>query len=432
MFKKINNLSEFRLFFLFLVIIFTFKSNFLYFSISKYPWFFEWEAMRYLIEVKNKNLSIYEFLKLYEIKNQFQIFTKIFYLLFFKINNDVWLPKFFTIIIQIIPALYLSIIIKNLFVNKLSNKTIFFLLLFFSVIPASLSNLYHFSESHFYFHIFISILSFEAYSKYKKNYIKLFFILLLLFISAALNMEFVALTLYLTFALFFLFKFIETFNKKFFAIFILLGFFSFLYFQSLYFFEVPVINDGSQTVEKKLSRSFYLVFKVFFHQNCLLLGMFLFFVLINIKFIYEKINKDKNKDFIILLLIFFIIFTFSVAFSRVQIYDRYKDFIQLGGLISIYLLNFVLLKNKFLKVLFISISILVITYNTLFFLDKFYERRIVSNEYDSNLNTNINSYVIKKIEITESKLNKYSSRFISQIKLSTDNKILKLNVISNF
>ena len=38
------------------------------------PWFYEWEAMRYLIDIKNGDLDIFEFLKLYEIKNQFQIF----------------------------------------------------------------------------------------------------------------------------------------------------------------------------------------------------------------------------------------------------------------------------------------------------------------------------------------------------------------------
>ena len=91
-------------------------------------------------------------------------------------------------------------------------------------------------------------------------------------------MEFVALTLYLTFIIFFFYKFLKTLNKRFIFIVILLGFLCLLYFQALYFFEVPSINDGSQTIEKKISRSCYLVFKILFHQNSLLLGLFLNFM----------------------------------------------------------------------------------------------------------------------------------------------------------
>ena len=140
--------------------------------------------------------------------------------------------------------------------------------------------------------------------------------------------EFVALTLYLTFVFFFLYKFLETLNKRFILIFILLAVSSFLYFQGLYFFEIPAINDGSQIVEKKLSRSFYLVFKILFHQNSLLLGLFLIFILFNFKVFFSELNKNVNKDFIILIAIFFGIFTTATAFSRVQVYENKNDFLK--------------------------------------------------------------------------------------------------------
>ena len=426
MFNKVNNYSEIKLFLLFFILIFLIRNIFLLFSLSSYPWFYEWEAMRFLIDIRNGDLNVFEFLNLYEIKNQYQVFTKIFYLLFFKINNNIWIPKFFTILIQIIPAIYLSIIIKNLFIRNLNNNTIFYLLLTFCIFPASLANFYHFSESHFYIHIFISILSFELYLKFKNKPFKISLVLSFLFFAAALNMEFVAITLYLTFTFFFLYRFIETLNKKFIFMFILLGFFSLLYFQALFFFEIPAINDGSQIIEKKLSRSFYLVLKVLFHQNSLVLGLFLILILFNLKIFFKELNKDTNRDFIILVAIFFAIFTISVAFSRIQIYDRYKDFIQLGGLLTIYIFNILNFKNKLLKYTFLTISILLIVYNSLFFLDKFYERKLETIKYDNNLDDNINAYLFKKEDIKENNLDKYSKRFINQIKLSIDNKILKI------
>ena len=426
MFKKINSYSELRLFLIFFILIFIIRNIFLQLSLSKYPWFYEWEAMKYLIDVKNGDLSVFQFINLYEIKNQFQIFTKILYLFFFKINNNIWLPKLFTMLIQIIPAIYLSIIIKNLFKGNLNNNVIFYLLLFFCLIPASLANFYHFSESHFYIHILISVLSFEVYFKLKKKPIIFFLLISFLFIAAALNMEFVALTLYLTFAFFFLYRYVETFKKKFFYLFILLSFFSFLYFQSLFYFEIPAVNDGSQTIEKKLSRSLYLIFKVLFHQNSLLLGLFLILILFNFKNFFRELNNNPTKDFIILLTIFFGIFTIAVSFSRVQIYDRYKDFIQLGGLITIYIFSILYFKNKFLKLMFITISVLLIAYNSLFFLDKFYERKFETFNYDNNLDNNINAYLLKNEELKQNNLDKYSQRFINQIQLSVNNKILKI------
>ncbi len=137
-------------------------------------------------------------------------------------------------------------------------------------------------------------------------------------------------------------------------------------------------------------------------------------------------NKNVNRDFIILVAIFFAIFTIAVSFSRIQIYDRYKDFIQLGGILTIYIFNILYFKNKLLRYFFLTISVLLVTYNSLFFLDKFYERKIETIKYDKNLDKNINAYLFKKEDIKENNLDKYSQRFINQIKFSIDSKILKI------
>tara|TARA_B100000902_G_C26665207_1_gene600353 strand:+ start:24 stop:452 length:429 start_codon:yes stop_codon:yes gene_type:complete len=138
------------------------------------------------------------------------------------------------------------------------------------------------------------------------------------------------------------------------------------------------------------------------------------------------LNKNVNRDFIILVAIFFAIFTIAVSFSRIQIYDRYKDFIQLGGILTIYIFNILYFKNKLLRYFFLTISVLLVTYNSLFFLDKFYERKIETIKYDKNLDKNINAYLFKKEDIKENNLDKYSQRFINQIKFSIDSKILKI------
>ena len=83
---------------------------------------------------KNNEISLFEFLKLYEIKNQIQIFTKAFYVILFNLNNQVWSPKTFTILMQIFTAIYMSLIIKNLFYDTIKSKILIFLLFsFFNV-----------------------------------------------------------------------------------------------------------------------------------------------------------------------------------------------------------------------------------------------------------------------------------------------------------
>ena len=65
-------------------------------------------------------------------------------------------------------------------------------------------------------------------------------------------------------------------DKNFFYLFLLSLIFAALYYKGLYFFEIPSINDASQLAEK-IARSIYLVFKGFFHQNSLLIGLFIIF-----------------------------------------------------------------------------------------------------------------------------------------------------------
>ncbi len=425
MIEKIKNLSEFKLFITFLIIIFSSRSLYLVFSLSSFPWFYEWEAMRYLTDFKNGDMSFSSFIFLYEIKNQFQLFTKILYLTLFSINDFVWSPKFFTIIVQIIPSIYIAIIIKNLFKDNLKSYLLLFFLVIFSIFPASLANYYHFSETHFYFHILISVLSFEVFTKFENKKIR-FLLIIFLFCCAALNMEFVALTLYLTFTAFFLVKFFEMKDKNFFYLFLLSLIFAALYYKGLYFFEIPSINDASQLAEKKIARSIYLVFKGFFHQNSLLIGLFIIFGITKYKKLYADLNENKNKNFIILILIFFFVFIGSVAISRVQIYDRYRDLIQIGGLISLFLYSKLLIESKFSKLFLTTIILIVIAYNSLFFLDKFYERRKESIKYDYLLSKSISSFILYNKEIKKNDLDKNGKKYIDQIMISVSNKIINI------
>ena len=425
MLEKIKNLNEIKLFITFLIIIFASRSLYLVFSLSNFPWFYEWEAMRYLTDFKNGDMSFSSFIFLYEIKNQFQLFTKILYLTLFSINDFVWSPKFFTIIMQIIPSIYIAIIIKNLFRHNLNSYLLLFFLVVFSIFPASLANFYHFSETHFYFHILISVLSFEVFTKFQNKKIR-FLLIIFLFCCAALNMEFVALTLYLTFTAFFLVKFFEMKDKNFFYLFLLSLIFAALYYKGLYFFEIPSINDASQLAEKKIARSIYLVFKGFFHQNSLLIGLFIIFGITKYKKLYADINENKNKNFIILLLIFFFVFIGSVAISRIQIYDRYRDLIQIGGLISLFLYSKLIIETRFLKFFLTSIILVIVTYNSLFFLDKFNERRKETIIYDYLISKSISSFILYNKEIKKNDLDKNSEKYVDQIIISVTNKIINI------
>ena len=425
MLEKIKNLNEIKLFITFLIIIFASRSLYLVFSLSNFPWFYEWEAMRYLTDFKNGDMSFSSFIFLYEIKNQFQLFTKILYLTLFSINDFVWSPKFFTIIMQIIPSIYIAIIIKNLFRDNLNSYLLLFFLVVFSIFPASLANFYHFSETHFYFHILISVLSFEVFIKFQNKKIR-FLLIIFLFCCAALNMEFVALTLYLTFTAFFLVKFFEMKDKNFFYLFLLSLIFAALYYKGLYFFEIPSINDASQLAEKKIARSIYLVFKGFFHQNSLLIGLFIIFGITKYKKLYADINENKNKNFIILILIFFFVFIGSVAISRIQIYDRYRDLIQIGGLISLFLYSKLIIETRFLKFFLTSIILVIVTYNSLFFLDKFNERRKETITYDYLISKSISSFILYNKEIKKNDLDKNSEKYVDQIIISVTNKIINI------
>ena len=103
-----------------------------------------------------------------------------------------------------------------------------------------------------------------------------------------------------------------------------------------------------------------------------------------------------------------------------------KDFIQLGGLLTIYIFNILYLRNKIIKFIFVTFGVLLIVYNSLYFFEKFYERKLESEKYDQNLDYIINDYLYKNQDIKKNNLDKYSQKFLNQIKLSVDNKILNI------
>ena len=201
--KRLNSFNKFSFFLFFFLIIFISRALFLEYSLSEYPWFYEWQHLDYFLQLKNGD---YSFLFSHALRNQFQIFTKLFYIVFFNLSDFHWLSKTWTIISQIIPSLTLSIIITLLFYGKIKSIWFYSILIIFSLFPSSISNFYHISESHFYFQLLITILSFYLFDKF--NGFKSFALIVLLFLLSIFNMAAVSVILFLTFGVFFVLKYL--------------------------------------------------------------------------------------------------------------------------------------------------------------------------------------------------------------------------------
>ena len=200
---NVINKSKVQFFLFFFSTIFLFRALNLYISLSFYPWFYEWNSIPFFLEFKN---NIFSILVEHGNRNQYQLFTKIFYIIFFKLFDNIWFPKISTIILQIVPSIYLSLISTILFYKNIKSKFILIALLFSIILPGSLANFYHFSESHFYFQILLTVILFLLYQKYNLN--NFLFISLFLFIIFLknLNMAAVTITVFVTFMVFYLIK----------------------------------------------------------------------------------------------------------------------------------------------------------------------------------------------------------------------------------
>lgn len=414
MYLQKKNSIFFQVFFL----VFLFRSILIFYSLSDFPWFYEWEGMKFLKDIKNSNYK--SFLN-YELKTQFLIYTKTLYILLFKIFNDTWHPKLFTILIQIIPSLYISIIVLSLFKNIVFKSRLILITLFFNVITiGSLANFFHFSESHFYFQILIFIILLWMYCEKKIDY--KFYILLF---SSSFNMELAGLLIPLS--LIFLNLYDKYFQKVVIDLRLIIVCTAYIII-ALFVIKIlnlPVLNDGSQVIEKTFLRSSYILVKALFHQSALFLGFVLIFYLIfNIYSEKKFFDRIKSNKFLVGLIIFFILNAISIAANRIQIYDRYRDILQIGCFISIYLINEIFeKKNKFIYC-FSFMLFLTSLFNFGRILDKSIDQRYKSIKYDKIISNYISDKNPKK-SLRNIKIGELY-RHEDKIKISVKYKIIKI------
>jgi hypothetical protein len=416
--KKLEAISKLNFFLFFFISILLFRAIFLNYSLSNYPWYYEWQHVEYFIDLKQND---YTFLFSHALRNQFQIFTKLSYIIFFYFSNLLWIPKIWTIILQVVPSITLSLVITFLFHHKI--KSIWFMstLIIFSIIPSSLSNFYQLSESHFYFQLLIIVTIFLVYEKFYG--VKRFFYITTLFICSIFNMAAITIILFLIFICFFILKFFLKRKIKYLlysiSTFAILLFYYFISYQ----LAVSSIIETSSALNSSISRSLYLIFKGFFHQNNIFLGLFA--LLTFLSFYLRKNNPfeyfEKN-NFLFLMALFSILIILSISLGKAQIYDRYKDFLQLTGLVSLYLFN----ELKFKKLLSYSLTIIIgllISYNTLYFFDKLNKMHVEKKNYDKSIDQAISAYKEEKILITSEILDGKAKRFSVSIMRAVDNEL---------
>ena len=148
-------------------------------------------------------------------------------------------------------------------------------------------------------------------------------------------------------------------------------------------------------------------------------------VLFNLKFYLSKLNENKNRDFIMLLTIFCLVLIGSIAFSRIQIYDRYKDMLQIGGFLSLFIFMKTFNLKKYYKYFLLPFVFVILLYNCIFFLDKFFEKKNIIKIYDDKM-----SKLITKIsdgrDISKQDLDEYSEKYLYIIENSVENRLIKI------
>ena len=416
--KKLDKISKLNFFLIFFILILLFRIIFLNYSLSDYPWYYEWQHVDYFIGLKQND---YSFLFSHALRNQFQFFTKLSYVIFFYFSNFLWIPKIWTIILQIVPSVTLSLVITFLFHQKIKSMWFVTALIIFSIIPSSLSNFYQFSESHFYFQLLIIVTIFLIYEKFYG--LKRFFLIVALFICSIFNMAAITIIIFLIFVCFFILKF--CLNRK--TKYLLYAISSFIILLIYYFISyqlaVSSIIETSSISNSSVSRSLYLIFKGFFHQNNIFLGLFISLTLLSFYLRKKNLfNFFEKNNFLFLMVLFSILIILSISLGKVQIYDRYKDFLQITGLVSLFLFNELKLKKIFNYFLSTIVGILIF-YNTLFFFDKFNKMYVERKIYDKSLDRAINSYKEDKILITSEILDSKAKRFSFSIMRAVDNEL---------
>ena len=126
----------------------------------------------------------------------------------------------------------------------------------------------------------------------------------------------------------------------------------------------------------------------------------------------KQINYKKEDEFIYLFIIFIFISFVSIALSRIQIYDRYRDIIQLGGFVCLLIASQINLKKMIIFLIVIQI------YNLGYFCEKVLNRIKIKKNYDNSIIKFLNS----KNEIL---LHQQANRFVDQIILSKARNLIK-------
>ena len=95
-------------------------------------------------------------------------------------------------------------------------------------------------------------------------------------------------------------------------------------------------------------------------------------------------------------------------------------------MISLFLYSKLIIETRFLKFFLTSIILVIVTYNSLFFLDKFNERRKETIIYDYLISKSISSFILYNNEIKKNDLDKNSEKYVDQIIISVTNKIINI------
>ena len=266
------------------------------------------------------------------------------------------------------------------------------------------------------------ITSFIVYEKY--NGFKSFFLILILFVFSIFNMAGVTIIFFLIYIFFYFLKYIIEKDKKYFIYSFLVSIALVIYYFVSYKLQISSIFETSQTADISIKRSLYLIVKGFFHQNNIFFGLFLVstFAILFANKSKNLISEFKKNNFLIFLMIFSVLSILSISIGKNQIYDRYKDFFQISGLLSIYLFTF-MTKNKIFRYFLTSIIILLISYNSLFFLNKFNLRVHETKIYDKSIDLAIKNYKEKNITISKEKLHFKAKRFPIVIMSAVDNEL---------
>jgi hypothetical protein len=420
--KEINiNLNVLLLLFL---LIFLFRFFCIFLSHGNFPIEFSWH---YLFTINKFNNNDYTSLISHDENAQFQFFTDFFALLLFKLAGSFWYSKFNTSIIQIIPAIYITVVIFLLFYKKKISVIFLILILIFSGSFASFNNIKHFTESHFYFQNLFLVLGLLVIKKNNFLLKDLILLILLLFLSS-LNMEKASFVNYLSFLVILLVRYLLEKKQLFLKSFFILLFFTIFTYLSILQLNVP---SFAQDLENIFNYNYFLKItaKVLFHENSIFVSLFLIIYFYSLKKIEYKNFYLKNKSFLFIVIWYFIM-TLAISFSRQGVYDRYKDFIQVSGFLSFYVLlninysNVYKFLNYFLKIL-LFLSCLFLFSKHVVKVIKFYNFSKKNDEVIIDIveNYKINGkFYLDNINV---KLFGDLHRFKYNIQIAFDNKLIK-------